>query len=425
MYKFIENGSVTSVKGFKAAGTFCGIKKRKKDLALIYSERLCTAAGTFTLNKVKAAPLLVSQSVIKNGNKVKAVLINSGNANACTGEQGYNDALDMQSLCADKLRINPDEVLIASTGVIGQRLPVENLHNGINEIVTQLSEDGGLNAAEAIMTTDKKMKSFALKINLPGGNACLPSSSPTSRTCLPTRRGGQDRQVSIGAICKGSGMIMPNMATMLAFITTDAEIEKTLLQEMLSECVSFSFNKISVDGETSTNDMVLILANGSSEITIRKSSTDYEIFKNALGAICKEMAKAIVSDGEGATKLVTINVKNARLQADADLIGKSVANSSLVKTAIYGADANWGRILSAAGQSGADFDPSKVSISFDELPVLLPNYDLAIDEEKAREILLKPEFVITIDLGIGEEAATWWTCDLTEDYVKINSDYRS
>lgn len=401
MYKFIENGSVTSVKGFKAAGIFCGIKKRKKDLALIYSDKLCTAAGTFTLNKVKAAPLLVSQSVIKNGNKIKAILINSGNANACTGEQGYNDALDMQSLCAGKLGINKEEVLIASTGVIGQRLPVETLHNGINEIVTKLSENGGLDAAEAIMTTDTKIKSFALKITLPSG------------------------EISIGAICKGSGMIMPNMATMLAFITTDAMIEKNLLQEMLSECVDLSFNKISVDGETSTNDMVLILANGSSEITIRKSSTDYEIFKNALETVCKEMAKAIVSDGEGATKLVTINVKNARSQSDANLIGKSVANSSLVKTAIYGADANWGRILSAAGQSGADFDPSKVSISFDELPVLLPNYDLALDEEKAKEILSKPEFVINIDLGIGEEASTWWTCDLTEDYVKINSDYRT
>ena len=401
MYKFIDNGSVTSAPGFNAAGIFCGIKKRKKDLAIIYSQTPCTVAGTFTLNKVKAAPLLVTQSVVKNSEKVKAILINSGNANACTGEQGLNDALYMQSLCADKLGLNKHEVLIASTGVIGQRLPVQALQNGICEITKCISDDGGLNAAEAIMTTDKKIKSFAVNVMFPNGS------------------------VTIGAICKGSGMIMPNMATMLAFITTDASIDQILLQEILSECVNNSFNKISVDGETSTNDMVLILANGKSEIFIKKTSTDYEIFKIALQAICIEMAKSIVSDGEGATKLVTIKVKNAKSQCDANLVGKSIANSSLVKTAIHGSDANWGRILSAAGQSGADFDPADVTISFDELPVLLPNYDLALDEAKAREILLKSEFIINIDLGIGEENSTWWTCDLTEDYVKINAEYRT
>jgi glutamate N-acetyltransferase / amino-acid N-acetyltransferase len=401
MHKFIDNGSVTSAPGFNAAGIFCGIKKRKKDLAIIYSETPCAVAGTFTLNKVKAAPLLVTQSVVKNGEKVKAVLINSGNANACTGEQGLNDALYMQSLCAEKLGLNKNEVLIASTGVIGQRLPIQALQNGICEITKCIDNDGGLNAAEAIMTTDKIIKSFAVKVMLPSGT------------------------VTIGAICKGSGMIMPNMATMLAFITTDASLDQILLQEILSECVNNSFNKISVDGETSTNDMVLILANGKSEIFIKKTSIDYELFKIALQAICIEMAKSIVADGEGATKLVTIKVKNAKSQYDANLVGKSIANSSLVKTAIHGADANWGRILCAAGQSGADFDPANVMISFDELPVLLPNYDLALDEAKAREILLKSEFIINIDLGIGEENSTWWTCDLTEDYVKINAEYRT
>jgi len=401
MYQFIENGSITSVPGFKAAGIFCGIKKRKKDLGLIYSEKPCTAAGTFTLNKVKAAPLIISQNVIKLGKKVKAVLVNSGNANACTGETGYDDALKMQRWCAEKLNILPTEVLISSTGVIGQKLPVEKIESGLNEIITRLSSEGGFDAAEAIMTTDTKIKSFAVKVKLAEG------------------------EVTIGGIAKGSGMIMPNMATMLGFISTDASIEKNLLQEILREAVNISFNKISVDGETSTNDMVILLANSLSGISIEKNSNDYTEFLSALKSITVEMAKSIVSDGEGATKLVTIKVKGANTKEDADLVGKSIANSSLVKTAIHGADANWGRILSAAGQSGADFDPSNVSISFNNLPILLPNYTLTIDEELASEILSQKEFEINIDLGSGNQETTWWTCDLTEEYVKINADYRT
>jgi glutamate N-acetyltransferase/amino-acid N-acetyltransferase len=401
MHQFIENGSVTSPKGFKAAGIFCGIKRKKKDLALIYSDEPCTAAGTYTLNKVKAAPLLLTQEVVKKSDFVKAVLINSGNANACTGEIGDLDALNMQKWCADKLDIFPDEVLIASTGVIGQKMPMDKLKNGIEEIVPQLTETGGLDAAEAIMTTDTKIKSYAIKVKLTSG------------------------EVTIGGICKGSGMIAPNMATMLAFISTDAEIDKELLQKLLSNAVQISFNKISVDGETSTNDMAILLSNGASGIKINEGTTEYSSFKNALEDLCREMAKSIVSDGEGATKLVTINIKNAKSKEDADLVGKSIANSSLVKTAIYGADANWGRILSAAGQSGADFDPSKVSISFDDLPVLLPSYTLALDEDKASEILSQPEFQISVDLNSGSENTTWWTCDLTEEYVRINSDYRT
>ena len=392
MHQFIENGSVTTPKAFKAAGIFCGIKKKKKDLALIYSEEPCTAAGTYTLNKVKAAPLLLTQSVVKKSGFVKAVIINSGNANACTGETGDLDALNMQKWCADKLDIFPDEVLIASTGVIGQKMPMDKIKNGIAEIVPLVSETGGLDAAEAIMTTDTKTSIGEIKL---------------------------------GGICKGSGMIAPNMATMLAFISTDAEIEKELLQELLSNAVNISFNKISVDGDTSTNDMAILLSNGSSGIKIIKNSDEYISFKHALEALCKEMAKAIVSDGEGATKLVTINIKNAKSKADADLIGKAIANSSLVKTAIYGSDANWGRILSAAGRSGADFDPSKVSISFDDLPILLPSYTLAVDEDKATKILSQPEFLINVDLNSGTEETTWWTCDLTEEYIRINADYRT
>lgn len=401
MFQFIENGSVTSPNGFKAAGIFCGIKKRKKDLALIFSDYSCTAAGTFTMNKVKAAPLVISQNVIKLDKNVKAILINSGNANACTGESGYDDALKMQRWCAEKLNLLSTEVLISSTGVIGQKLPVEKIQTGLDEIIPLLSKDGGYDAAEAIMTTDTKIKSYAVKVRLKSGD------------------------VTIGGICKGSGMIMPNMATMLGFISTDAKIEKNVLQSFLKETVNVSFNKISVDGETSTNDMVILLANGSSGILIKENSEDYSEFLAALKALTIEMAKSIVSDGEGATKLVTVKVSGTKTKSDANLIGKSIANSSLVKTAIHGADANWGRILSAAGQSGADFDPAKVSISFNNLPILLPNFTLTLDEELASKILSQREFEIHIDLGEGSEEAIWWTCDLSEEYIKINADYRT
>ena len=401
MFRFIENGSVTSTKGFKAAGIFCGIKRKRKDLALIYSSLPCTIAGTFTLNKVKAAPLLLSQSIVLKNKTSKAVIVNSGNANACTGEEGYKDAITMQTWCAEKLNLKPSEVLVSSTGVIGQRMPMDTLKKGIEDIVPQLSECGGIDAAEAIMTTDTKIKSFAVNISLSKGN------------------------VTLGGICKGSGMIAPNMATMLGFLSTDASIEKSLLQKLLSEAVQVSFNKISVDGETSTNDMVILMANGAAEIKIEEDSADCLSFKEALIAICKEMAKSIVSDGEGATKLVTIKIKNAKSSKDANLVGKSIANSALVKTAIHGADANWGRILSAAGQSGADIEPAKVSISFDDLPVLLPEYELRLNEESASKILSQAEFCINVDLGQGSEECTWWTCDLSEEYVKINADYRT
>ena len=403
MYQFIKNGSVTSSKGFKAAGIHCGVKEKSKklDLALIYSSEPCTVAGTYTLNKVKAAPLLISRDTVKKSKYVKAVIVNSGNANACTGEEGNLDALDMQKKCAEGLKINQNEVLIASTGVIGQRLPLNKIKSGIDKIISALSVKGGIDAAKAIMTTDLKVKSFAVKVKLTSGD------------------------VSIGAVCKGSGMIMPNMATMLAFISTDAKISKQDLYDILLNSVKKSFNKISVDGDTSTNDMVLLLANGASGISIDKNTDDYISFKNALDGICIKMAKSIASDGEGATKLITINIKHAKSEKEADTVAKSISNSPLVKTAFYGGDANWGRILSAAGQSGADIDPAKVSISFDKLPVLLPNYKLVIDEVKAAKILAKPEITVTVDLGNGENESTWWMCDLSEDYVKINANYRT
>lgn len=401
MFQQLSNGSVTSAKGFKAAGIYCGIKKKRKDLALIYSETECSVAGTFTLNKVKAAPIVISQELVKTGNKVKAVLVNSGNANACTGETGVQDALSMQKVCADKLGIKPEEVLISSTGVIGQKLPVEKIHEGMDEIISLLSEDGGLDAAEAIMTTDKKLKSYAVKVSLSKGD------------------------VVIGGICKGSGMIMPNMATMLGFIATDAAIDQSIIQKLLSDSVNNTFNKISVDGETSTNDMVTFMANGASGIVVAEGTQDYEDFMEALTAICQDMAKSIVSDGEGATKLVQINVINAKTAEDANLIGKAIANSPLVKTAINGRDANWGRIVSAAGNSGADVIPEKITVSFNELPILKENFDIVLDEEKALKVLSLPEFDINIDINNGNESCTWWTCDFSEEYVRINADYRT
>lgn len=400
MYKFINNGSVTSAKGFTAAGIFCGIKKKKKDLAIIYSSEPCTAAGTFTLNKVKAAPLLISQEIIKSGSMINAVLVNSGNANACTGEEGFKNAELMQKECAAELSVKPQNVLISSTGVIGQQMPMENLLKGINSIKPFMSNDGGHDAAEAIMTTDTKPKSFAVKVEI-----------------------GND-SFTIGAICKGSGMIMPNMATMLGFITTDAKIEKSLLQKILFNAVDVSFNKISVDGETSTNDMVTIMANGLSGVEINNNEIINE-FQKALNSVCIEMAKSIISDGEGATKLITINVTGANTKKDADLVGKSLSNSPLLKTAMYGEDANWGRIMSSAGMSGAEFSPEKVTIKFDDHVVLLPDYKIVVDESIASKILAKKELNININLNGGQFSSTWWTCDMTEDYIKINAHYRT
>ena len=401
MFNFIENGSITSVKGILSAGIHAGLKRKRKDLALILSEQPCNAAGTFTLNKVKAAPIIISKKMIDNKESVKAILINSGNANACTGEKGFEDALETQKYCADKLGLKQSEVLISSTGVIGEYLPVDIVKKGVKKIIENLTEDGGLAAAEAIMTTDLKIKSFALKIKLSKG------------------------EITLGGICKGSGMIMPNMATMLAFIATDADIDQPILQQLLSQTVNNSFNKISVDGETSTNDMVILLSNGISKIKIEEHSEDIKIFQEALLSITQKMAKSIVADGEGATKLITVEVKNAKTERDADTIAKTIANSPLVKTAINGSDANWGRILSAAGSSGVEFAPEKVEIKFDDMSILKKNYNTKFCEIEAKQILSKDELTISIELNEGEHNTTWWTCDFSEKYVQINSSYRS
>ncbi len=401
MHQFLSNGTVTSVKGFKAAGIHAGIKKRKKDLALIYSATPCTAAGTFTLNKVQAAPIQVSKELIKNKCSVRAVLVNSGNANACTGEQGTKDALAAQEYCAKLLGITPSEVIVSSTGVIGQLMPMDKMLRGIKSITSKLSDDGGYDASEAILTTDLVEKSWAVEVSLSTG------------------------KVTIGGICKGSGMIMPNMATMLGFLTTDATIEQPLIQELLSKAVNKSFNRISVDGDTSTNDMVTLMANGVSGVTIKAGTEDEAAFYAGLEALTIEMAKAIVKDGEGASKFVEVTVKNAKTDNDANTIAQSIVNSPLVKTALHGCDANWGRIISAAGKSGAEFSPEKTSIYFDDLPILLPNYQAVIDESKALLVLEKDEFAITVDLNDGEASTTWWTCDFSQAYIRINANYRT
>ncbi|MFZ1289915.1 MAG: bifunctional glutamate N-acetyltransferase/amino-acid acetyltransferase ArgJ [Melioribacteraceae bacterium] len=398
---YIENGSVTTAKGFQASGIHCGLKKRNKDLALIYSVIPAESAGVYTLNKAAAAPVTISKNITNNNSMVKAIICNSGNANACTGVDGHLDALAVQKSCAEVLGINQNEVLVSSTGVIGLKLNVDAIKNSLPQLKENLSDDGGILAAEAIMTTDLVSKNFAVKVELSKG------------------------EIIIGGIAKGSGMIMPNMATMLGFVTTDAKISKSLLQSALTEAVNDSYNKISVDGETSTNDMVLLLANGSSNVEVLENSNDYQLFVSALKDISIKMAKSIVADGEGATKFITLNIINAPTEKDANIIAKAIANSPLVKTAINGGDPNWGRVISAASSSGANILPEKVTLYFDDLVLMSPNYKINDVEKEAAKILENKEITIILDLNDGNANTTWWTCDYSEQYIKINAHYRT
>lgn len=398
---YIKNGSVTSVKGIKAAGIHCGLKKKKKDLALIYSEVEAESAGMYTTNKAAAAPVNISKKITDGQNKIKAIICNSGNANACTGVDGHLDALVVQSECAANLGIKASEVLISSTGVIGEKLNVAKIVNSFENLKSNLSFYGGIDAAEAIMTTDTVPKHFAANVELSGG------------------------KITIGGIAKGSGMIMPNMATMLGFVTTDAKISKSLLQSALAESVKDSYNKISVDGETSTNDMVLMLANGMSNTEILENTEDYSLFLSALKDLSIKMAKSIVFDGEGATKFITVHIKNAATEKDANLIAKAIVNSPLVKTAINGGDPNWGRVISAASSCGANIKPENASLYFNDLALMLPGYKTEFVEEEAAKILAKKNIVITLNLNDGKANTTWWTCDYSEEYIKINAHYRT
>jgi len=395
-------GGVTAPHGFTAAGIYAGIRKAKKDIALIHSQTPAAVAGVFTLNRTQAACVIVDKLQLQRSPLCSAVVVNSGNANACTGERGLNDSWTMIESTASALNLPKDQVLVSSTGVIGQYLPMDKVIPGIQQLAGCLSQTGNRDAAEAIMTTDTFSKETAVQFSL----------GPSV--------------ITIGGMAKGSGMIAPNMATMLAFITTDAVIAQPLLAKALRQANGKSFNRITVDGDMSTNDMVLILANGEARNkTIKDHTEEYQLFAAALEYVLIKLAKMIARDGEGATKLVEILVTGAKSEDDAAQAAKAVANSNLVKTAIHGSDANWGRILAAVGYSGIDFNPDLVEIAFDDVQVLRKNYEIVLDEQKAKAALSKDSVVVTIDLNQGAASARVWTCDLTKEYVHINASYRT
>lgn len=404
-YKKIPGG-LTAAQGFLAAGVYAGLKKAKKDLALIVSTVPASAAGVFTTNKVKAAPLLVNMEQLQQ-NTARAVIINSGNANACTGQQGLANARKMAELTAAALNCNPTEILVASTGVIGVQLPMDLIAEGIGLAARELTPAGGPLAAEAIMTTDTFPKEISVEFTVHGRTAVL------------------------GGAAKGSGMIHPNMATMLGFLTTDLAISKELLQEALSEVVKRTFNMITVDGDTSTNDMVLVLANGQAgnELLQSKEDSGYAKFYEALTYVCTYLSREIARDGEGATKLLTVEVLNAPTEKDAQLAARAVCSSNLVKTALFGEDANWGRIICAVGYSGAEFDPAQVDIfiksAAGQEQVAVDGAGLEFSEENAKAVLSEQEVTFVVDLKTGKEKATAWSCDFSYDYVKINGSYRT
>jgi len=396
------HGGITAVSKIKAAGISAGIKKNEaKDMALIVADKPAVVAGAFTQNRARAACVYVSHENLQDP-VGQAIIVNSGNANACTGEQGFKDAQRMIEATANALKIDPSLVFVASTGVIGQTLPMDKVEHGIEKLTESISYNGGDDAAEGILTTDLNPKKSAVEIEIGG---------------IPVR---------IGGIAKGSGMIHPNMATMLSFITTDVDITPDILQMALRDAVKRSFNSISVDGDTSTNDTVLVLATG--DAGNRKNdrqNEDYEKFVNGLTFVSAELAKMIVRDGEGATKLIEVLVKGAKDYEDADKTARAIANSLLVKTAIFGKDANWGRIVCAIGYSGAEFDLNDVSVWIDELQLVKNGVDAGFSEEKALEILGRDEITIKSDLGTGGASATIWTCDLSDKYIEINAAYRS
>ncbi len=400
------SGGVCATKGFLASGIHCGIRKNrtKRDLALIYSKTPCTGAAVYTTNLVKGAPLSVTKKHLENG-LAKAIVCNSGNANTCNAD-GIQVAEKMCDLTAAALGIGADEVLVASTGVIGQPLNIDPIANGLSELVSCLSDNGSEFAAEGIMTTDLAKKEVAVEFELDG------------KIC------------HIGGIAKGSGMIHPNMATMLVFITSDVAISSEMLQKALSGDIQNTFNMISVDGDTSTNDNVILLANGLAENKkIVSECEDFDIFMKALNTVTVGLCRMIASDGEGATKLLECRVTGAGSDFTAKTVAKSVICSSLLKAAMFGADANWGRVLCAIGYSGADVDVSKVSVSFcskqGEILVCKNGAGVPFSEEKAKEILLEKEIEILVSIGDGKYFASAWGCDLTYDYVKINGDYRT
>lgn len=405
--KYIDGG-VCAAKGFKASGLHCGIRKNKtkRDVALILSEKIGTAAAVYTTNLVKGAPILVDQKNLADG-KAQAIICNSGNANTCNAD-GIEKALEMCKIAADQCGILPEDVIVASTGVIGMPLDVEPIKNSMADLYKELDNtlESGRNAAEAIMTTDTKLKEVAVEFEI-GGVVC-----------------------KMGGIAKGSGMIHPNMATMLVFITCDADISSEMLQKALSADVKKTFNMISIDGDTSTNDTAAIIANGmAGNKPIVSEGEDFDAFCEALRSVTMSLCKMLAADGEGATKLLECNVTGGKSECVAQTVAKSVICSSLLKAAMFGADANWGRVLCAIGYSGADVDITKIDVAFESvkgnLPVCKNGAGIPFSEEKAKEILLEDKINILIDLNDGEAEATAFGCDLTYDYVKINGDYRT
>ncbi len=406
-YTFIDEG-INAPLGFSALGESIGIKDCKKDFAVILSDVPCVCAGVFTKNKACAAPVLWDKKIIENGNDVRAVVINSGNANAATGKEGYNNTVITAELFANKIGAKAEEILVCSTGVIGVQLQMDKISAGIEANALQTGKDrkSAKDAAQAILTTDTFIKEYAMSLNIGG------------------------KEVKIAGISKGSGMIHPNMATTLAFITTDALISKKLVNQCLKEAADLSFNMISVDGDTSTNDTMFLMANGlAGNAILNSENEDYLLFKNAVIEISKRLAKDVAKDGEGATKLIEINVTGAKTEKDAKMIARSVSTSNLVKTAMFGRDANWGRVLCAMGYADADFNIDNVNLTFESCAgsVLLmkDGAPVVFDEELALKVLTEKEVFINILLTDGKAKATAWGCDLTYEYVKINGEYRS
>ncbi|MEI7884467.1 MAG: bifunctional glutamate N-acetyltransferase/amino-acid acetyltransferase ArgJ [Clostridia bacterium] len=405
MYKIVKGG-LTSAIGFQAAGIHAGLKKAKKDMALVVSAVPAVTAAVFTTSQVKAAPVLLDMEHLQNA-VTRAVISNSGNANACTGALGYSNALQMAERTAQHLECKKEEIFVFSTGVIGVQLPMKKVEAGIAKIVGELSPTGGHVAAQAILTTDTFTKECCVEVDLGG------------------------KKVTIGGAAKGSGMIHPNMATMFAMITTDAAVEKKLLQAMVQEITNKTFNMITVDGDTSTNDTFMVMANGLSGMPLLASEQDatYQEFYQALEYVSLTLSQLIAKDGEGATKFLTVEIIGAATESDARTIAKSICCSSLVKTALFGEDANWGRILAAAGYAGVVFDPYKVSITISSLAgsilVAQNGTGLIFDEARALTILKEKEITYLVEMGAGSAKATAWTCDFSYDYVKINASYRS
>lgn len=400
----MEGAGITFPEGFVASGVRCGLKTQGEDLALLVSDSACTVAGVFTTNRVQAACVQYSRRVVKNGS-ARAVLVNAGNANACNGEQGDRDNRTLAEWVSRRLNLPPDAVLTASTGIIGHLMPMDKLEAGIEAAVASLDREGETDTvlARAIMTTDTFPKYAGFEAD-------------SDRWVAPIRFGG---------MCKGSGMIAPNMATMLAFVTTDARLPAPLLQEAMNRAMAVSFNCVTVDGDTSTNDMCLMLASGMGAGEISRPGPAFEDFVDALTRLCVGLAKQVARDGEGATKLVEIIVRGAATEAGAHRIAKTVAESPLVKTALFGNDPNWGRLLMAAGRAGVPFDPSTIDVRIGEHVVCAEGRSIEFDRDGAHDYLTGKEVQIVLDLNMGDEVATVWTCDYSYDYIKINAEYHT